>query len=87
MMMLVSASAPQASLHTYKDPSRQEQANGSAKAGAETEVYHDYPDSVMARRTLLTNIDKSVNVIQASHFIQFLYLNNIFVHCTMSRVL
>ena len=64
-MLLLSASAPQASLHTYTDPSRQEQANGSAK----TEVYHDYPDSVMARRTLLTNIDKSVNVIQASHFI------------------
>ena len=69
MMMLLSASAPQASLHTYKDPGRQEEANGSAKAGAETEVYHDYPDSVMTRRTLLTNIDKSVNVIQASHFI------------------
>ena len=67
MMMLLSASAPQASLHTYTDPRRQEEANGSAKGGAE--VYHDYPDSVMARRTLLTNIDKSVNVIQASHFI------------------
>ena len=59
MMMLLSAAAPQASLHTYKD-----EANGSAKGGAEAEVYHDYPDSVMARRTLLTNIDKSVNVIQ-----------------------
>ena len=66
---MMSASGPQASLHTYKDPGRQEETSDSAKGGAETEVYHDYPDSVMARRTLLTNIDKSVNVIQASHFI------------------